>query len=399
MYENELKRIIKSNKSILFISLAIIAAIFCSYQAINNARTSIFDSKGEERVITGAEAIRLDNQRWSALKGDLTEDKIMIVLNKYRDSFSKDNSSDDIINYIPVVCMFESISSDKGYKNGNLPDTVAKAFYENRNKKQYEILIKNSFNKDEIDYFDKLESKVKKPFYYSPNAGWANALNNLAMLYSILCVISLLYAAPSFSNAYKNGADEVIRTTEFGRKKFAKAKILSTTLFVLTISVIATVVYLLPVARVLEIKGLDSSIQFMALNSPTPMTCGEVLNFVVGFGILSVVSSTVFTMFVSSACKNSISSVSIVFIVLATYVLESFYLKSTVKNAGNNVFKLLMDMTPFAGFNIYYVFLGYEIHSFAGIVTWTPFIIVAASIISVVLFYKLALNIYEKHEC
>lgn len=91
IYKNELKRIVKSYKSILFVVFAMIAVIFYSYHAINNSRTSIFDSKGEEKVITGAKAIRLDNQRWSALEGELTEDKLMMILNKYRDSFSQNN--------------------------------------------------------------------------------------------------------------------------------------------------------------------------------------------------------------------------------------------------------------------------------------------------------------------
>lgn len=402
----ELKRVIKSRMTWILLVIAIALSVIVSLRVVSLARYTYVDKSGNQITISGMDAIHANQEKMQPYEGEIAESTLQNALKTEQDLFKQygeDFPMDVYRTKLVPIEPFLNMISEVYPKSGDEYEALAKvdpdeltSFYQQRSETlKNEIEAKYPGNKNVLQQVQRLNEKVSTPFEF--HYGYdSNASDNLELLIFVLVLISTMIVSPIFSAEYQNGSDDILRCTKNGRAKFAIIKLLSSLIITLIMFVICALAFVLIVNTAYGWNSLHTSTQVLmsALNF-VPFMMGQEQGLTILAGLLTLWAVTCFTLFLSTKCRNSTTTLIIAF---------AFCLLPTIlfSVGQGNVINLLTCLLPAGGTGLTNSFC-YQLNQITFIQigsfnTWAPYLMMGAAIIEIPLFFVLSIHAYCKHQ-
>jgi len=408
MFGLELKRIIKTKSTLIFIAAAL--AISCLF-AVNLIQGMRLLDREFNRVYVGMDAINKVHELAKPHEGYVLPEKLVEANERYvelaekyggAENIPEDVYQNEIWELREFINLVGAVSNDpqtgmtippEKRENEDIAD-----FYSMRREFIEEELEGKELKGDTAGQENALElnSRVDEPFFYNAYIGWGDALENITMVILLLVMICAAITAPVFSSEYQTGSDSILRCTKNGRGKLAITKILAAVLIAAAIFVMCMAAMIGIFCAAFGVEGLATSVQMMMPQSIAPLNFGETGIIVITSGLLSFVAVVCFTLFVSSRSRAPMITLIIAFVVIL--------LPTVMRVFGNgNVMQWIRFCLPSGGIGfgnaIYYELLAnVDFLRIGAASIWSPYVIVAASAICIVLFMLLTVRSYKRHE-
>ena len=245
----------------------------------------------------------------------------------------------------------------------------------------------------ELYFFSRPYVELEKPFqlYYGISR---DAFDYVELYIFILSILCIAIAAPVFAGEYQTGSDSILRCTKYGRAKLAITKILASGSIFVVVFAFGMTIHLLISDLAFGMDCLKSSFQmlFSIINLPN-LNLGQLQVILALTGLLSMLASVSFTLFLSAKCKDSLTVllVSLVILLLPTFVYSALASATWIST-----------ILPSAGIgmqnNFLYQLINFNYLHIGEMSFWTPYIILISAVIEVPVFLFLSIRSYCKHQ-
>jgi len=408
----ELKRVAKTRSTWMLAAGGLLLSVIMAFLVISFARHYTLGENGTEVRLTGREAIQANQEKLKPLEGPLTPEKIRAVFIAYHEVYETYGAK---IEDIPKDVYYQKISPIYAILNGvrevyvdkstgipvplyEISPEEAANFYEQRTVRLADYLSKEY--KDAPDAVEKalaINEQVKAPFYYVYGVGDSDTSEYLTLCIFLLVLLCTVIAAPIFSADYQSGADDILRCAKHGRRRLAVVKLLSAALLTTVIFAVCVAAFILISYAGFGWNSLKTTLQlaFSAI-SFVPLTVGEANTLVVFSGLLTFLATVCFTLFLSTKCKNPLTTLGLA---LGACLLPTILFFA---GSGANIENWLRLCLPSGGVGLRNSFF-FELTEFNFLPlgptsVWTPYIIPVAAGIEIILFFILAIRAYSRHE-
>lgn len=403
----ELKRMVKTRITWISAAAAIILSIILAFSVFAGEEYDIAGKNGNTKSITGISAIAANKKQIAPYEGKVTVSGLQSdlkvfhnLVNKYGGNIPFDLYSKEIFPRFQRLEMIASVYSDsqdiftalKKVKPNDINN-----FYADRNQKlQSMVEAKYPHNSAIKNKVISMNNKVKTPytyFYGLPN----NSFSVLDFLIFLLMIICVMINAPVFSADYQTGADDILRSTRHGRGKLAVSKFLAALLIDFVLFAVSLSIFVLIVDKTFGWERLLSSGQMNNIFLLLPITIGQQQKLLILAGFLTVFATACFSMFLSSKCRNSTTTL----IIAIAFCLIPDILHMVTQGAGNFA-GLIGCILPSGGLGINNNFFSQlrnimfiKIGPFS---IWSPYLIMGAAAIEIPIFFILSMCAYCKHQ-
>ena len=403
IFRLELKRVLKSRLTWILLALALILSVLLAYLPTTYCYSNYTDESGNEVNLTGLASIAYEKERQADASGIVTPERVREAVEIYQACLTS-------------YGVTESYDLPEGvYEKEILPIApllhgVKEAFADPDTGMAPTIMQIDPAQID--DYYSVCEARiaslmapvqhkavemyrqVEKPFEVYP--GMSSTIldyqNIIGFLVLLFCVV---IAAPVFSADYQSGADDILRCTRHGRAKLGVSKVLIALFVSGTAFVVCAIVHILVVNSLFGWECTKTSIQMLySIVTLTDMNIGELQRLFAVAGLLSVLASVSFTLFLSSRSKTTVASLASGLV----FCIAPVVLSMTVPGALST---WLCSILPASGTSIQasilYAITDFKFLSLGGLAVWTPWAMIGACIIEIPLFAFLAVRSYCKH--
>ncbi|WP_242844582.1 ABC transporter permease [Clostridium novyi] len=193
----------------------------------------------------------------------------------------------------------------------NIPKDAGRNFYKNEDSWYQSYIEKNARNESEKKLALSMWSSVKKPYtYYSGFEAWSDGISHIVFFSFILMIIVGVFAGSIIVQDNENGIDEIIKSTESGRKGLTVAKIVIPLIMASIIYLCGVGIYAVLLKLLLPIDALSTSIQVVG-RSLFPYTLRELIRYVFVLGGIGVLVIGAFSTWLSSVVKKSSRAIQI----------------------------------------------------------------------------------------
>ena len=405
----EMKRVIKSRMTWILLLVAIALSVIISYQAIAGAQHTDIGKNGQVTKVTGMEAIRANKKQMQPYEGTITEGKLKNALQIFKQYYGSDHKNMSKVELsalfyakiTPIDYMLDMIYGT--YQGGEdeyeilskMKSDQIDVFYRQRTQTlNNQIEAQYPGNQNILHEVQKLNSKVKEPFFLNSGYVSDNTIN-LCILIFLLVLLCAMIVSPVFSADYQNGSDAILRCTKNGHMKLAVAKLCSAILILLAMFAVCILTFVLTVNSAYGWSSLQSSIQATSVLSFVPLTMGQEQGLTVLAGLLTLLAAACFVLFISAKCQHPTTAlmIAIAFCILPA-ILHSVW--------HGNVSNFLTCVLPTGGAGISHNFFTQLnqttfIHM-GSLDIWAPYLTLGAAIIEIPLFFILSAHAYCKHQ-
>ena len=407
LFRLEIKRIMKSRRTLTLLAAALLMSIVMAYLPISFESINRPGEDGKIIELDGLPAIQFKRDYYEKTAGNITPQKLAEALRTYQ-SYVKEYGT---LNDVPLDIYIENIMAIRPMLRGLIeafadpktgigadlmdidPDEVEQYFYEkcvshlddtmNLEQKEYEAARQFAAGR----YVD-----VDQPFYLYPGMS-RDAFDYTTLYILVLSILCVAIASPAFANEYQTGSDSILRCTKYGRMKFAVTRILSVCCIFIVIFILGMSIHLLILNLAFGTDCLKTSFQmlFSVINLPN-INLGQLQIILVLAGLLSVLAIVSCTLFLSARCRDSLTvlliSIVILFLPIFAYgALGDTWIGGILPSAGigmkNNFLYQLCD------FNFLHI---------GGMSFWTPYVILVSAAVEIPLFLFLTVRSYCKHQ-
>ena len=351
----EIKKVFsKKSSKIALVFMAVVLIVVLYFIVEEN-----FFVNGNGDRETGIAAISKIRERKKQWAGDLTEEKIRLVIEEnFRlcqtpGALSKDFQQNDMIysQKQGFMDIRNLLSYDYGAFNDYdyyladslLPDAAAD-FYPNRIKSLKEWLdgdAKDMFSEKKKEYLITKYEELRTPLYYDYQAGWKSLFEYAPSITMIVTLVLSFLCSSIFSSEFQQKSSAVFYSSLHGRNKAIRAKIKAGLIIITVVYWGTMLIYTGMVLGILGIDGADCPIQshFTGWKSIYNITnLQEYLLILLG-GYLGCMFMLLLTMLISAKTNSAVTAVMIPF---ALIFLPSF-LSGTSIPMINKVLGLLPD--------------------------------------------------------
>lgn len=407
MFRLEIKRILKMKQTIILIGIGVVLSVVMAYLPISFESINYIDKNGNEVIANGLEAIKYKKSIRAKSDGIVTTDKVYSALEAYQSvvhQYKSDESEVPLDIYTekispirPLISRVPEIYVDPNTGIGKgLADIQLYNFsdYYKKSEQHLKDLMKLEYpkNMDAQNKAIKMYDKVDKPFQIY--GGFSrNSFDYIEFYILLLLIICTAIAAPTFSEGYQNGSDSIFRCAKNGRFDMALTKIAAVFSITVILFVVGISVQLSILNFAFGTESLKTSVQMLFSGiSLVPYNLGELQIAIVVSGLMSLLATMSFSIFVSSKCRTSVTTLLISIVVcfmpiilysITDHSLVSYLLPSSGIGLANS---MLYQLTSLNFVNV------------GGISVWSPYIIIIASLFELVLFSILAVRNYCKHQ-
>ncbi len=410
IFRLELKRVLKSRLTWILLALALLFSALLAYLPTTYCYSNYIDEAGNKINLTGLASIAYEKERQADASGIVTPEQVREAVEIYQaclTSYGVAESYDlpegvyekEILPIAPLLHGVKEAFAD--------PDTGMAPTIMEIDPKQID------------DYYSVCETRiaslmameqpnspaaqrkavemyqgVEMPFEVYP--GMSSTItdyqNIMGFLVLLFCVV---IAAPVFSAGYQSGADDILRCTRYGRVKLGIAKLLAA-LFISGLSfIICASVFILVVDSLFGWECTKTSIQMLySIVTLADMNIGELQCLFAVAGLLSVLASVSFTLFLSAKCKSTVASLASALV----FCIAPLVITMTVPGALST---WLCSILPASGTSIQasvlYAITDFQFLNLGGLAIWTPYAMIGACVIEIPLFAFLAVRSYCKH--
>lgn len=401
MFFNEIKLLVKNKSTLILSALSIAMSIIFCYFYLMDYSTVIYHEDNSSEIFYGLKAyekqkIVEENRKYKFFEDNLIEELTnnIIELNKQEKDEDKEQFYRKLSPYLQGEYLVEKLNMDS---EGDLfnAERENNNFYDIRK----EVLNKKirNLSPEKQRLFESLNDNVKVPFRYGEMNGWPQMLSNLSMLGLLIISVLGIASSSNFSKLYENESYEIIVSTENGRKKMVRSKILAHLLWNLAIGIICIILYLSLSFKYISFSGGESSIQMIGLYSPYNLTLINVLKILIGFIIIGIISATILANFISLSSKNSVISIGIYLLILLVHIVQSYYLKD-INVEIVKVIRNILSFLPMSSADIYYELLGFKAFKLMNIVVPFHYIKIWMYFIESLVLFVLCERIINKQE-
>lgn len=410
IYLLEVKRVLKSRRSIILLLIALVMSAVMAWLPVMYEDINQYDPNGNKVAeLNGLDAIAYKKSLRSANNGVVTPDKLKEALTLYQSAVQPYGEDSIYSGEFPIKLYMEKVFPVEALL-GRLPEAYSDpktgqgtslmeispdkldGFYEQTVQHLKDIMQMEqkghpAAQKASLQKY----TEIKTPFQFYPGYS-RDAFDYIVLLIFILVILCTAAATPTFSNEYQTGSDSILRCTKYGRSRLATVKIMAAlTIFTATF-IICISLHLLISNLAFGTECMKTSMQmlFSVISLPA-FNLGQLQIALAIGGIISLLATLSFTLFLSAKFKDSLSVILIAIVVcllpIFTYSAGANWLTFLLPSGGIGMQNsLLYQLTGFT-----YLHLGQ-----ASI--WSPYVTLAAAIIEIPVFLFLAVRTYCKHQ-
>ena len=403
----ELLRILRTRSTILFLAAALVLSAFMAYVPVTFVQYT-YEENGQEITIKGREALEIRKSLRTPVAGEVTPEKMADGLAAYHKNLSLYGSlySDDFpINvqnaemypYSAFMSRLREVLADS--ESGLAPDYMeiseedALDFYAHCRTHLIDLMnIEQKNNPAARQIAGEMYDKVQMPFYFYPgyNTDMAEYEGMYLFLLMFLCA---LITAPLFCSEYQTGADDILRSTKHGRGKLAAVKILSALCISLVTFAVCMAIFMIISNSLFGWECRQTSLQILfSASCLLGINVGQMQNLVMFAGLIALLSSVCFVLFVSSACKNT---------TIATGLTIAFCLVPSVFHMmiGGDFASYLRVLLPSGGLGgtnafLYTLTSYFEFLKIGPLTVWTPWLLLIVPAAEIPIFLWLTMRTY-----
>ena len=410
----ELRRILKTRRILVMLIASMVLSVLMAITAIQGVRYDYLDNDHNTGTITGRPAVdALNKENNDAYVGPVTVEKLQQALKTCQDVYRKYdqnfmNIPPDIYNQkiCPIGPFLQAILQvyfpygNSGYEHfSELNPDRLKNFYTQRIEVTNSTLkSKYPGNQNVLRQAEKLNAKAEIPFTFTKGdpVGVSRSLTFLAFL---LVVAGALITAPNFAAEYQSGADDIFRSTRYGRGRFVVAKLCASLVLLAAMFIVCSLTFILLVDNTVEWDSFRTSVQLVF---PTGGLAS--MNFLQAqfatflATLLSLLATACLSLFISTKCRNSTTA-----LILSIAIFLAPTMLGFVVGNGGNMIDILTYALPAASVGLrenFYVHLINRL-SFVQIgpfSIWTPYLMLGACAIEIPVFFLLAIHAYCRHQ-
>ena len=409
LFRLELKRILKSRRTLILLAIALLLSVAMAYLPISFEGINRPNEDGTVTELDGLAAIKYKQDLYKTSAGEVTPDRIKSALETYQSCVREYGPVEEegfplavfIEKIVPfrhlLMGLSEAFADPLTGIGADLmdidPNDIDGAYYE-KCAEHLQDVMRNEQRENETAQQKALEkySELDTPFYLHSGIS-KDAFDYIEFYILFLAILCVAIAAPTFAGEYQTGGDSILRTTKYGHKQLAITKILAAfTLFVVTFLVGITVhILILDAAFGTDCLKTSFQMRYSIINLPN-INLGQLQIILAAAGLLSVLATVSCTLFLSAKCKDTLTVLLISIVVLlmplfAYVAMGATWLSTILPSAGigmqNNFLSQLAD------FN--YLNIG-------GMSFWTPHVILISAGIELFVFTFLAIHSYCRHQ-
>ncbi len=406
----EMKRVLKTRSTIVLLFLALLLSFVMAWLPTTFAYSSYTDTNGNTVELTGLASIEYEKNLQADVAGTVTPEKVRQAVESYQACLTKygvENSYDlpegvyqsEILPYAPLLHGIKEAFADRN--TGIAPSIMEIAPEEIDN--YYDVCEERivSLMKMEQEEYPAAQkaavnmyNKVEKPYLIFPGYN-TDAMDYQIILAFLIVLFCTVIAAPVFTSDYQTGADDILRCTKYGKAKFAIIKIVSAFLICGIVYSLCAAIYIIVSNSFFGWESTKTSMQMLysIVNLPN-VNIRQLQLFIAISGLLCILATISFTLFLSSKFKNIAASLSaallfcilpiIIYMVLPTEIGEWIY---SVLPAGGVALQT----------SILYAAADFRFWNIGNIAIWLPYVMLGAYVIEIPLFAFLTVRCYSKH--
>lgn len=406
----EMKRVLKTRLTWILLSGMLLLSIFMAYLPVTFEFARVQGENGEIVELQGLDAIAFTKEVQKETAGIVTPEKLRIALENYQAAvkeYQVELTSDlpvpiynaQILPYLPFFHGMREAFADP--ETGMAPSLLEIEPADMANfYSQCKQHLADLMHLEQRDYpatqqqAATMYEKVAQPYHFYPG-GNTNVMDYQALLIFLLVIGCTVIAAPIFSMEYQTSADDILRCTKHGRFRLAITKIGA-------IFMIFTVTFLLCLSLHLLISnGLfgwewtKTSIQMIYSSvNLLNLDIGQLQGLVMLGGLLTLLATASFTLFLSTRCKNTTTALAFSLLACILPVLVYAILPAPLGS-------WLRCILPAGGVGLQncflYALIDFEFLHCGSLSLWTPYLMLGAACIEIPLFLFAALRSYCKH--
>ena len=404
----EIKRIMKTRRTWVLIAAAFFLSVMMAYLPVTYVYGNIYDETGKATEIRGVEAIQYLKEIQADVTGAVTPDKVQKAVEDYQACLREYGVTEsyDLPDgvYGQRITPFSPLLHGVREAFANRDTGVAPSLMNIDPEKvdnyyaECEERLASLMNMEQKEYPDIREAAlsmyadVEKPYVFYPGYT-SDAMEYVGFLAFLLILISVIIAAPVFSSDYQTGADDILRCTKHGRIRLGVMKAVSTFLITGILFSVCMIVHVLISNSFFGWESLQTSIQMkFSITNLVNWSFGDMQKGIVWAGLLALVASVSFTLFLSSRCKNVVTSLSIAFVVCLAPVFLSLMLNDSVLTLWLHCLLPSNGAAPPDSF--LYAATDYKFLKVGSLILWSPYAMVIFAGIETVLFAILTVRSY-----
>lgn len=410
IYSLEVKRVLKSRSAIILLLIALVMSAVMAWLPVMYEDINQYDEDGNKVAeLNGLNAIAYKKSLRVAYNGEVTPEKFKEALTIYQSAvqpygeesiYSGDFPTELYMEKVfPVEALLgrlpEAFSDPKTGQGKSLmgisPDQLDH-FYEQTVQHLQDIMqMEQKEHPAAQEYTLQKYTEVKTPFQlYS---GYSrDAFDYIVLFIFLLVILCTAAATPTFSNEYQTGSDSILRCTKHGRSRLAIAKIMAALTIFVAAFIICISLHLLISNLAFGTECMKTSMQmlFSVISLPA-LNLGQLQMMLAIGGLLSLLATLSFTLFLSAKLKDSMT---VILIAIVMCLLPIF-----TYSAGANWLTFILPSGGIGMENsLLYQLTGFNFLHIGQASMWSPYVIMAAAIIEIPVFLVLAVRAYCKHQ-
>ncbi|MDE6386459.1 MAG: ABC transporter permease [Lachnospiraceae bacterium] len=406
LYKEELKRIVRTKSTLLFLAASVAMSVFMAYIPVTYVRFT-YEENGQEMTIKGRDALALRKELQNPHAGEVTPEKMAEGLKSYQKNleiygdfygdFPRDVHNAEIFPWSPLVSRLHEVMADS--ETGLAPDypeiteTDALNFYERCRTHLTDLMkLEQKNNPQAQQIAANMYDKVSMPFYYYPGYD-RNMFEYEGLCLFLLMLLCVMITAPLFCCEYQTGADDILRSTKLGRRKLAFVKILSALTLSILLFALCMTIFMVISNGLFGWECRQTSMQILfSASTLLGLNIGQLQNLVMVAGFIALLSCVSFVLFISSACKNTTIATGLT--IAFSIAPSAFYMM-----AGGNFAAYLRVLLPsgaLGGSNSFSYALTYyfEFLRVGPFTVWTPWLLMIVPALEIPLFLWLTVRSY-----
>ena len=406
----ELKRMLKSKLTWILLVLSLLFSALLAYLPTTYCYSNDTDEAGNEISLTGLASIAYEKERQADASGIVTPERVREAVEIYQACLTSYGVTESYDlpegvyerEILPIAPLLHGVKEAFADPDTGMAPTIMEIdpaqiddYYSVCEARIVSLMAMEQPDSQAAQHKAvEMYRQIEKPFEVYP--GMSSAVmdyqNIMGFLVLLFCVV---IAAPVFSADYQSGADDILRCTKYGRINLGVAKLLAVLLISGLAFIVCAVTFIVVTNSLFGWECIKTSIQMMySIVTLAEMDIGQLQVLFAVAGLLSVLASVSFTLFLSSKCKSTVSSLaaSLVFCIAPVVICM------TVPGALST---WLCSILPASGTSIQasilYAITDFQFLKVGGLSIWTPYAMIGACIIEIPLFSFLTIRSYCKH--
>ena len=409
LYKQELLRMIKSTRTRVVVLLAVILSILMAVLTTEFNDANYPDQEGNIISLHGISALRYIEAVSESGNGEVTIPRLKEALETYQTLY-EEYETDPLADGFPLDVYWEKVrpirpmlrmitltyspvrgSFDLAQMNPGALDS----FYDDCKEKLTNVMRSDEFLKDSetVQHAGKIYDRVKTPFVISE--GYTrDAFDYIEFTIFILALLSVVLAAPVFSERYGSGEDSILRCTVFGRSRLVRTTFLANLTVVSVMYIIGITVHLLLLDIVFGFGTLKESVQVLyTVYSLPDMNLMELQITLAAAGWICCMAVTAVSLFISSRAAET--SVAMVLSLMVVFMPTLIY---SVSGGVSWLIALFPSASVGLSNNMLMSLVDLRFLKIGNSVFWYPAIMMVTAIAGVVIFRILTHIAYSKHQ-